>query len=314
MSVGKIAVLFPGQGSQYIGMGKEFCQVNDDAVALFEQAERLSGFPLKNLCFEGPMEELTAAACLQPALTVMNLLCWQAAQKAGLKADYFAGHSLGEYSALCAAGVLSVEDTLKLVAARGRIMGETGARNPGGMTAILGMTFAEVEGILESLDCPTEISIGNYNSGQQIVLSGAKEALVQAGDLAIEKGGKAIALNVSIANHSPLMNGAVADFEREFAGVVMHDPVTPIFFNVTGTVEVDLEKIRSIMVKQIVSMVRWYDIINGLLDQGVETFVEIGPNKVLTGLMKRLLPKGGGHKCFQIDSPDSLQKYRDTTG
>jgi [acyl-carrier-protein] S-malonyltransferase len=314
MSSGKTAVLFPGQGSQYIGMGKEFAQTDPGALAVLEQAEAISGFPLKTLCFDGPLEDLTAAACLQPALTAVNLLCWRVAQKAGLKADYFAGHSLGEYSALCAAGVLSLEDTLKLVAARGRIMGETGESNPGGMAAILGLTFVEVEGILESLACPAEISIGNYNSAQQIVLSGSKEALVKAGELVLEKGGKVVALNVSIANHSPLMNGAVAHFEKAFAGVEMHAPAVPVFFNVTGAIESDLPRIRSIMVKQIVSMVRWHDIINGLLAQGVDTFVEIGPKKVLTGLMKRMLPKEGTHRCFQIETPALLQKYMDTVG
>jgi len=312
MSFGKTAVLFPGQGSQYVGMGKEFVEIDDEALAILRQAEAISGFPLKKLCFDGPLEDLTAASCLQPALTAVNLLCWRAAKKAGLKADYFAGHSLGEYSALCAAGALSVEDTIKLVAARGRIMGETGKKKPGGMAAILGLTYGDVEDILESLACPTELSIGNYNSAQQLVLSGSKEALSKAGDLASKKGGKVIALNVSIANHSPLMNSAVASFEEEFAEVEMCAPTVPVFFNVTGDVESDLQQIRSIMIKQIVAMVRWYDIINGLLAQGVDTFVEIGPKKVLTGLMKRLLPKDGSYRCFQIDTPALLQKYMET--
>nr|MBF0221349.1 ACP S-malonyltransferase [Desulfobulbaceae bacterium] len=313
MNSGKVAVLFPGQGSQYIGMGSEFVQADTDAAAILAQAEAISGFPLKSLCFEGPMEELTAAVCLQPALTAVNLLSWKVAQKAGLKADYFAGHSLGEYSALCAAGILTLEDTLRLVAARGRIMGETGARNPGAMMAILGLSIAEVEGILKVLACPDQISIGNYNSAQQIVLSGTKDSLAKAGDIAVERGGKAVALNVSIANHSPLMNEAVAEFECEFASVEMRDPEVPVFFNVTGAIETDMQKIRSVMVEQIVSMVRWYETINGLVDLGVETFVEIGPKKVLTGLMKRLLPKGGAHRCFQIDTPELLQKFMDQT-
>lgn len=311
MNSGKVAVLFPGQGSQFIGMGSEFVHADSDAAAILAQAEVVSGFPLRSLCFDGPMEDLTAAACLQPALTAVNLLSWKVAQKAGLRADYFAGHSLGEYSALCAAGILTLEDTLKLVVARGRIMGEIGAKNPGGMMAILGLTIVEVQGILDELASPEEISIGNYNSSQQIVLSGTKAALAKAGDLAMEKGGKAVVLNVSIANHSPLMNGAVAQFEREFAEVVMREPEVPVFFNVTGAIETDMQKVRSVMVKQIVSMVRWYEIINGLVDLGVETFVEIGPKKVLTGLMKRMLPKGGAHRCFQIDTPELLQKFMD---
>ena len=312
MSSGKTAVLFPGQGSQYIGMGKEFTETDSEALAILDQAEAISGFPLKKQCLEGPMEELTVASCLQPALTAVNLLCWHAVRKAGLTADYFAGHSLGEYSALCAAGVLSVEDTLKLVTERGRIMGETGKKRPGGMAAILGLTYAEVEAILESLASPTEISIGNYNSTQQIVLSGSKEALAKAGNLAVNKGGKAITLNVSIANHSPLMSEAVDFFEKSFDGIELCPPATPVFFNVSGQIESDVQQIRSLMVRQIVSMVRWCDIINGLLEHGVDTFVEVGPKKVLTGLMKRMLPKGGAHRCFQIDTPALLQKYMES--
>lgn len=311
MSSEKTAVLFPGQGSQYIGMGREFADAESDAKKIFEQAESASGFPIKALCLDGPMEELTAAAALQPALTAINILCWKAAEKAGVRADYFAGHSLGEYSALCASGAISLEDTLSLVAARGRIMGEEGARHPGGMSAILGLGFDEVEGILTTLGTPDAISIGNYNSGQQIVLSGAVDALAKAGEIVIEMGGKAVALNVSIANHSPLMAGAVPAFEEVLAGVSLKAPAVPMFFNVSGAVESEVEGIRSIMGQQIVSMVRWYDIINGLLAAGVETFIEIGPKKVLTGLMKRMLPKGGGHRCFQIDTPELLQKYLD---
>lgn len=308
MSSGSIAVIFPGQGSQYLGMAREFVAVDRGAAALMEMAEAVSGFPLKRLCFEGPMAELTRAACLQPALTAANLICWQAAHQAGLRADFFAGHSLGEYSALQAAGVLKSEDAMRLVTARGRIMGAAGETNPGGMTAILGLTLSEVQAILSELACPERLSIGNHNSEQQIVLSGAREELRQAADLAVARGGKAIALNVSIANHSPLMQEAVGQFARELAAVELSTPAVPVFFNVTAQPEQDQDAIRSIMARQIVSMVRWYDIIQALLAREVKTFVEVGPKQVLSGLMKRMLPKGAGHRCFQIDSPATLEK------
>jgi len=306
MTTGKIAVLFPGQGSHFVGMGREFAYADAEAMAIFDMADAVCGKELKTLCFDGPMEELTLAVNLQPALTAVNLVCWQAVRKAGIAVDYVAGHSLGEYAALHAAGVMGLEDTLKMVANRGRIMGQAGAKNPGGMVAILGLGLSEVEAILTSLACPESISIGNYNSEQQLVLSGSTVALQQAAELATAKGGKAVPLNVSIANHSPLMASAVPEFEQAFAGVTLSPPVIPLYFNVTAANETDPEVIRTIMARQIVSMVRWQEIIQNLLACQVQTFIEVGPKKVLTGLMKRILPKGGNHGCFQVDSPETL--------
>lgn len=306
MATGKVAVLFPGQGSQFIGMGREFAEADAEAMAIFDMANKVCAKDLKGLCFEGPMEELTLAANLQPALMAVNLVCWQAVRKSGLAVDYVAGHSLGEYAALFAAGVMGLEDTLQLVAQRGRIMGQAGEKNPGGMVAILGLGLAEVQEILTTLACPDLISIGNYNSEQQLVLSGATAPLQRAAELATAKGGKAVPLNVSIANHSPLMAAAVPEFKQAFAGVALAQPAIPIFFNVTGQPETDPEVIRAIMARQIVSMVRWQEIIAGLLAAQVETFIEVGPKKVLTGLMKRMLPKGGTQRCYQVESPETL--------
>jgi [acyl-carrier-protein] S-malonyltransferase len=306
MTTGKIAVLFPGQGSQFVGMGREFAEADSEAMAIFELADAVCGKDLKRLCFDGPLEELTEAANLQPALTAVNLVCWQAVRKAGIAVDYVAGHSLGEYAALYAAGSLSLEDTLRMVAHRGRIMGEAGINNPGGMVAILGLGLSAVQEILETLACPELISIGNYNSEQQLVLSGNSVALQRAAELATTRGGKAVPLNVSIANHSPLMTSALPAFKQAFAGITLKKPTTPLFFNVTGGTETDPEVIRTIMAQQIVSMVRWQEIIMKLLSCRVETFIEVGPKKVLTGLMKRILPKDSKHACFQVDSPETL--------
>ena len=306
MTAGKIAVLFPGQGSQYIGMGREFAEADPKAMAIFDMAEAICGVGLKELCFNGPMAELTLAVNLQPALTAVNIVCWQAVLKAGVSVDYVAGHSLGEYAALHAAGVISLEDTLRLVAHRGRVMGQAGARNPGGMVAILGLCLPEVEEILASLACPDSISIGNYNSEQQFVLSGASSALARASELAVAKGGKAVPLNVSIANHSPLMASAVPEFEQVLAGITLNRPTIPLFLNVTGRLEDDPEAIRAIMARQISSMVRWQEIVTGLLAGQVQTFIEVGPKKVLSGLMKRMLPKDGAQSCCQIDTPAML--------
>lgn len=308
MTTGKLAVLFPGQGSQYVGMGREFAETDLEAMQVFDLVDAVCGKGLKKLCFQGPMEELTLAANLQPALTAVNLVCWQAVRKAGIQVDFVAGHSLGEYAALCASNVLGVEDTLRLVAHRGRVMGMAGDKNPGGMVAILGLVLAEIQAILAEINQPESISIGNYNSERQLVLSGAKEALAKAADLATAKGGKAIPLNVSIANHSPLMTSAIPEFEQAFEGITLRRPSIPTVFNVTAQSEEDPQTIKEIMSRQIVSMVRWQEIIDELLASGVKTFIEVGPKKVLSGLLKRALPKGGAHRCFQVDSPETLRQ------
>lgn len=304
--IDKVAVLFPGQGSQFVGMGREFADSDPEAMTIFDLADRVCGVGIKQLCFSGPMEELTVASNLQPALTAMNLVCWQAVRKAGVAVDFVAGHSLGEYAALHAAGVLGLEDTLRLVAQRGRLMGEAGARRPGGMVAVLGLTLPQVQEILAELAAPDGISIGNHNSEQQVVLSGETELLTRATDMALARGGKAVALNVSVANHSPLMGAAVPAFEQAFAAISLERPRIPLFFNVTAQTEDDPEAIRGIMARQIVSMVRWQEIIAHLLAAQVRTFIEVGPKKVLSGLMKRMLPKGEGYRCHQVESPETL--------
>jgi len=310
MSYEKTAVLFPGQGSQYIGMGQEFAQADHEAMAIMDRAEQISDLPIKELCFTGPIEDLTKTENLQPALTAANLVCWQAVTGAGLRPDYFAGHSLGEYSALRAAGVLSLEDTIKLVTARGRIMARAGELNPGGMVAVLGLDLAQVQEILGDMAVPEKISVGNYNSAQQIVISGTAEAVKTAHDQVLAKGGKAVPLNVSIANHSPLMAAAVPEFEKILAGTKLQQPRTPVFFNVTAALETEADIMRRIMARQVVSMVRWLEIIQELLAREVKIFLEVGPKRVLSGLMKRILPRDSDVKCYQIDNPEALAKCR----
>ena len=305
-----IAVLFPGQGSQFIGMGKEFLESDKEAQALMDMAETISGAPLRKLCLEGPMEELTRAINLQPALTVANLICWQAVKKAGIRPDYFAGHSLGEYSALYAADVLKIEDVFKLVSERGRLSDREGVRYPGGMQAILGLTLEMVEEVLRELSGDSIVTVANHNTELQVVISGEKEALSKVEELVTERGGKAITLNVSIANHSPLIAGVVPDFEEVLKGVVFSPPKIPILFNVTATEETELDVIRSIMARQIVSRVRWFETINALLAQNVRIFIEVGPKTVLSGLLKKILPKELECRRFQVDNPESLFKCK----
>jgi [acyl-carrier-protein] S-malonyltransferase len=309
-----IAVLFPGQGSQFIGMGREFLETDAEADKLMDLAESISSAPLRKLCLEGPMEDLTRAMYLQPALTAVNLICWQAIKKAGIRPDYLAGHSLGEYSALYAAEVLNIEETLRLVTERGRLSDREGTKNPGGMQAILGLNLETVEEILEELSGDSIVSVANHNTELQVVISGEKEVLNEVDELVVERGGRAITLNVSIANHSPLIAGAVPDFEDVLKGAVFSTPTIPILFNMTATEETEPAAIRAIMARQIVSRVRWFEIINSLVARGVNTFIEVGPQKVLTGLTKKTVLKSSEFILFQIDTPESLANCLDAIG
>jgi len=305
----KTAIIFPGQGSQYVGMGREFMELDGDARALMEMARETSGLPLDRLCLDGPMEDLTRALHLQPALTVVNLICWQQLQKAlpGLQPVFFAGHSLGEYNALFAAGVLSAGDTMALVTRRGELMEREGAAHPGGMRAVLGMTIEEIDPLLAGYDAGGMVVVANHNSEKQVVISGDSEGLDGFSDLCRDRGAKVIPLKVSMANHSPLVAGAVDDFFAFMSGITFNRPVVPVVFNLTAAVEADPDAIRDIMARQIASRVRWYELIGMMLKDGVEVFVEAGPRTVLTGLMKKIVPRGSA-VCVQFDTPEGLEQ------
>ena len=305
----KIAVIFPGQGSQYIGMGTEFIETQPQCREIIENAEAVCDFELKKIIAAGPMEELTRAAVLQPAITVTNLICLQALRTAlpeSISIDCFAGHSLGEYSALCGAGVVSVADTIQLVERRGFYMEREGKRNPGGMRAVLGLTIDELENIVDSYDGEGVVTVANYNTPQQIVLSGSLAGLDGVAPALEEKGAKVIPLNVSVANHSPLVADAVPDFATAIDGVDFRSPAVPVYFNVTARQEKDASVIREMMAQQIVSRVRWYEIISAMIEDGVDTFIEVGPKTVLKGMMRKIAPKGVDIAALQFDTPETL--------
>ena len=313
----KIAVLFPGQGSQYLGMGREFIESDPDCAAIMEQAEAVCDFPLRQLCIDGPMEELTRAIHLQPAITVTNLICWQALQNGWggrAVASCFAGHSLGEYSALCASGVLSVEDTMRLVARRGMLMEREGQKHPGAMRAVLGLNIVEVEGLIAQCLGAGVATVANYNTEQQIVISGEVAALDAVGVMAAERGARIIPLAVSVANHSPLVADAVPDFAAFMAEVAFERPQTPVYFNVLAATEEEPVMIREIMARQIASRVRWFELIQAMIGQGVDTFIEVGPKTVLKGMIRKIAPKGYVYQALQLDSPDTLSQCLEQIG
>jgi [acyl-carrier-protein] S-malonyltransferase len=307
----KTAILFPGQGSQYIGMGRDLIEADQEADALLAMAEEVSGIPLKKLCLEGPIEALTRALHVQPALTAVNLICWQQLKKRlpDLVPAYSCGHSLGEYSALQAAGVLSAQDTMTLVTRRGELMEREGAACPGGMLAVLGLTVEQVDELLTSCTGPGVVVVANHNAEQQIIISGDQEGLDSFSAVCRENGAKKIvALKVAVANHSPLVAGAVEDFSACMAEIPFHRPDIPVLFNVTALPENDPVIIRDIMARQIASRVRWYESMNRMIDDGVEVFVELGPKRVLTGMLRKILPRKSPVTCIQADTPELLEK------
>jgi len=310
MKMKKTALLFPGQGSQYIGMGQDFAQQDEKSQDLFSLADKLSAMPLQRLCAEGPLEDLTRALHLQPALTTVDLICYQQLMAAlpELSPAFVAGHSLGEYSALHAAGVLSVEDTIRLVTRRGELMEREGAKNPGGMRAVLGLTIEALDEIIEAYDGEGVCVVANHNAEKQVVISGNTLGLDEVSALCSARKGKVIPLPVSVANHSPLVAGSVEDFSAFMADISFHSPQVPLLFNTTAGAEADVGRIREIMARQIASRVRWFDSINQMVAEGVEVFVELGPKTVLTGLMKKILPRKSAIHCVQADTPESIRE------
>jgi [acyl-carrier-protein] S-malonyltransferase len=304
-----MAFLFPGQGSQYVGMGQDLFEADPGARELFALAEETTALPLKNLCFTGPLEELTLTVNLQPAVTVVNLCLCRALAKAGVQPAAVCGHSLGEYSALYAAGVLSAADTLTAVAARGRLMHREAQKYPGTMVAVIGLTPEKLQGLVHPLTKEGAIALANFNTPEQTVISGSPEIVARAGNLAKAQGARVIPLKVSGAWHSPLMAGANLDFAAVMSTLNFKAPQIPLYLNATAAPETNPNTLREAMGQQLTSPVRWAELILNLHAAGVDTWVEVGPKNVLTGLVKKILPQEPKENFHNVENWESLEKF-----
>ena len=305
----KIAYLFPGQGSQKVGMGQDLYQASDDVKALFAAADQVSGLPISRLCFEGPMDALTQTVNLQPAITVVNLACLSALEKKGLRPQVCAGHSLGEYSALYAAGVVSAADCIRLVHKRGQLMHREATRNQGAMSAIVGLSIDQLKPLVAEASGKSIVAVANHNSADQVVITGEPAAVQAAGEAAAAAGARAVPLKVSGAWHSPLIQGAEDEFRTFLEGIAFQAPKCPVIHNVTADACDAPDRIKSLLARQLCSPVRWYDSMLKMVADGVEVFVEIGPGKVLAGLLKKVLPAGGGVKVYNVQDLKSANAF-----
>ncbi len=293
----KRAFLFPGQGSQFVGMGRDLAQQ-------FHSAGEICGKGISKLCFEGPMEALTLTENLQPAITAVSLACLAALAESGVRADVSAGHSLGEYSALVSSGVLSTYDALRLVRKRGELMQREADAYPGTMAAVLGLGCDDVSNVVAAAKADGVLAIANHNTADQIVITGEQEPLGRAVQLVKGKGWKAIPLKVSGAWHCELMRGAVIEFRRFMDDIPFSKPRSAILFNATAQEESSPEKIRDIMANQLVSHVKWFGIMEAMRRDTIDVFIEVGPKKVLSGLLKKITPSA---KSFNVEDVATLK-------
>ena len=307
-----VAYLFPGQGAQVVGMGKDLYEEFASARQVFEEADQALGFSLSGLCFSGPEEDLRRTLNTQPAILATSYACLRVAQELGLLSQdeppgFMAGHSLGEYTALAAAGVLSFGEAIRLVRERARLMDEAGTARPGSMAAVLGMDEQALEAVCQE----TGVEMANINSPGQIVISGAKDALAKAMELASARGARRVLpLEVSAAFHSRLMEPANEGIAKAVAGVTFQKAQVPIIANSTAQPVVTSEEVKEELLRQLCSPVRWQSSVEYMLEHGVAQFIEIGPGKVLTGLAKRI---NGDVKTVNLSDVPSLREMQSSS-
>ncbi len=324
--MGKLAFIFPGQGSQSVGMGKDLYDNFEEAKAIFDKADDVLCRSISKICFEGPEEDLKQTTNTQPAILTTSIAALKAFEaQSGLKPDFVAGHSLGEYGALFTAGVLSLEDTFKLIEKRASLMGQT---KGGAMAAVLGLddevvknTLAEVKDAIYVAVCDTleeciqrekqsdYVAVANYNCPGQVVITGTEKGISKATKLLLAAGVKRVLpLAVSGAFHSELMKGASEEFAKYLADFSLNDAQVPVLTNVDANITTSAADFRLKMPQQIYSSVYWTQSVQKMIEQGVDTFVEIGPGKVLAGLVKKI---NADVKVYNIYDKTSLERGLD---
>ena len=300
----KIAFVFPGQGSQYVGMGKEISEHFDVSKTVFQEASDALNYDVANLCFNGPIEELNKTWRTQPCILTVSIALFSVLKEKGIKPDVVAGHSLGEYSALVAAGVLSFREAARLTEKRGRFMQEAVPEGKGLMAAILGMERDKVDQICRSLDSGYAAA-ANYNCPGQIVIAGEKAAVEEAIGKCKNAGAKrAVALAVSVPSHCLLMSDASEKLAKLLDTIGFQSPLIPVVNNADARLLRSAEEIKPSLVRQLSNPLLWEDSVKAMADSGIDIFVEVGPGKVLSGLIKRITPEA---KIFHVENVESLE-------
>ncbi|MBI4164792.1 MAG: ACP S-malonyltransferase [Acidobacteria bacterium] len=302
----KVAFLFPGQGSQYPGMGRELVDTSPAARQVFEQADAALGFSISKLCFEGPGEDLQLTANTQPAILTVSAAAAAVLNEKGIKPDFVAGHSLGEYSAYVAAGALAPGDAARLVHKRGTYMQDAVPVGQGAMAALLGMEASAVEEVCREASQGEVVSPANFNSPGQIVIAGATTAVGRATELAKMRGAKrAVMLNVSAPFHCALMQPAQDRLGVDLDIVEFYDPAVPVVNNADSHPVRSAAEARDGLKRQVTAPVRWEQSMRVLLAEGVKLFVEVGPGKVLSGLMRQIDRQA---ECLRVEDSATLQE------